>query len=392
MMSLRPLIQFIVVLVFSTLNTIYACDTKDLTSIHEEAGLTYFKVSGYAPDTLPLSFFEELAKNGKVTREITPEKKITYAVEDQSLMQAMIPYNLMVSDKFMGHRESLEIKLLTARPEPINNDLSKLALKYAYQGRWGSGQQIFTFYAHLNESEDEESEAEQYFKEWTNTLNILQNFTIHHQEKEENTFIATLSLGEDEEKVDSFSLLKQVTTAAQFVAPYVLNDVAQSLAPKLVPAEALVALNAFSAKCGYDTPLHALLSQGNAQEDESDPLDQKRKEITKTSEAIGSALAFIPGATKVRTAINLACQYGGYGSLTHLIKGVPSKQKGSTVEEDSYQKKIELAKGTARLAIVLFVPGGKFVVIGSQIYQFVVGKSITQTVVEKVTNSHADRT
>lgn len=375
-MSLKPLIQFIVVLVFSTLNTIYACDTKDLISNHEEAGLTF--VRRYAPETLPLSFFEEVAIHGKVIQE-----EITYSVEDQSIIQAKLPKNLLISDGLLKQRETLEIKRLTRIPLSNPADSSKLVLEYAYQGRWFSGEQKLVFHAHLKDSLDEK-----FVQQWTTTL---QGFTIHYQE--ENTLIATLPLEEKAlEEVDSPSLLKKVTTAVQSVAPYVLNDVTQGLAPKLVPAEALVALNAFSAKSGYDTPLHALLSQGNVQEDESDPLDQKRKELTKTSEAIGATLALVPGATRVRTAINLACQYGGYDSLTHLIKGVPSKPKGDTVEEDSYQKKIDLTKGAARLAIVLFVPGGKFVVIGSKIYEFVVRESVTQTVVEKVTNSQADKT
>ncbi|AIL13325.1 hypothetical protein IM40_07180 [Candidatus Paracaedimonas acanthamoebae] len=369
-MHLRFPIYFMMMLVFSGLNTTYACDTEDLTSIHEEAGLTFVK--RYAPDTLPLSFFEELANHGKTTRE-----DITYSVMDQSVIQAKLPTNLPISDGLLGHRENLEIKRLTTTPRTIEGDPSKLALEYAYKGRWFSGEQKFAFYAHFQDPLDEK-----FVQQWTTTL---QGFTIHYQE--DNTLIATLLLEGKEEEIEPSSLLKQVTTAAQFVAPYVLNDVAQSLAPKLVSSEALVVLNALSAKSGYDTPLHALLSQDETQETEVDPLDQKRKELAKTSEAIGATLALVPGATKVRTAINLACQYGGYDSLTHLIKGVPSKSKGNTTEEDSYQRKIDFAKGAARLAILMVVPGAKFIVIGSKIYEFVAGESITQTVVEKVTNS-----
>lgn len=369
-MSLRLVIQFVMVMAFPCLNTIYACDFEELTSIHKHAAFIFVKK--YAPDTLPLKFFEELAKNGKTSLE-----DITYSVTDQSATQKFLPKNLLVSDGICGQRDALEIKRLTTIPCVDLNDSSKLILEYAYKGRWFSGQQKITFYAHLEDLLDEK-----FVQQWTKTL---EGFEIHYREDE--TLIATLSLDEgNEEKIEP-TLLKKVSTAVQFVAPYVLNDVAQTFAPKLVPPEVLVSLNTLSAKSGFDTPLHALMPQNEAQKLEIDSLDQKRKELSNTSEAIGAALTFVPGATKVRTAVNLAFQYAGYDSATHWWYGVPAKMLRDTPEENSYQQKINLAKGTARLAIIMFVPGGKFIIIGSKIYEFVAGKSLTQAVVEKFTPS-----
>lgn len=367
-MSLRFLTQLIVALVFSYLNTTCASPPNDLGDIHEMGGLTFLKVRGYAPDTLPRSFFKELKENGETIFE-----GITYSVTNKQTIEDSFPNNLPLSDLF-----GLEIKRLTTTPLSSLEDPSKLILEYAYQGRWFSGQQKFSFHAHLKDSDDEI-----FVQQWAKTL---QDLEIYYQEDE--TLIATLSIEEENgEEVDSPSFLEKVTKAVKFVAPYVINDVTQSLAPCILPSEVLVGVNTFSAKSGFDTPLHALLPQDSSQEAEDDPLDQKRKELTKTSEAIGAALALVPGATKIRTAVNLACQYGGYDSLTHLIKGVPSKMLGDTPKKTSYQQKINLAKGAARLAIIIFVPGGKFVVIGSKIYEFIAGKSLTQTIADQVTNA-----
>ncbi|MBN9413148.1 MAG: hypothetical protein J0H12_04410 [Candidatus Paracaedimonas acanthamoebae] len=372
-MSLRFLTQLIVALTFSYLNTTYASPPRDLKDIHEMGGLTFLKVRGYAPDTLPLSFFEELAEHGKTVRD-----NITYSTTDRFAIKNTLPKNLLISDGIFGERAKLEIKCSTTIPRIDSTDPSKLILKYTYKGRWGSGEQPFSFHAHLKDSDDEI-----FVQQWAKTL---QGLEIYYQEDE--TLIATFSIEEENgEEVDSPSFLEKVTKAVKFVAPYVINDVTQSLAPCILPPEVLVGVNTLSAKSGFDTPLHALLPQDSSQEAEVDPLDQKRKELTKTSEAIGAALALVPGATKIRTAVNLVYQYLGYDSATHWWHGVPSKMEEDTPEKTSYQQKINLAKGAARLAIVIFVPGGKFVVIGSKIYEFIAGKSLTQTIVDKVTNA-----
>jgi len=251
-----------------------------------------------------------------------------------------------------------------------------------------TGPQTLKFYAHIQPQDEDlasELKAQQDKGTSLDTFEMGDNdvIKIFHQDGEELIGTIELENGEDEKEA---SLSEKIQGMVKFVGPYILNDVVQGQVTRVIPESILAVANMASAQAGYDTVVHAAL-QSPSEAPQEDPLDQKRAELTKRSEAIGAVLTPIPGATKIRTALNLACQYAGYDSATHWWHGVASKMKGDIVELDSYQRKINLAKGAARLAIVMFVPGGKFVVIGSKIYEFVQGKSITETVVDKVATS-----
>ncbi len=382
-MSLKCIPQVMVVLILAFLNIAYACDLEGVKDLDPLEVLQ----KRYVPEVLPMSFLKQLGNE----EPLIHKNGITYSIRDKKSFSAKLPYTLPISDGWFNHQETLEATSITQVlgfiPKEEKN-CSKMILNYAYPGRYGSGQQVLTFYAHIQPEDEVLVAALQSQQTKSSSLEVFEmdekgDITIFHQDGEE--LIGTIKLEENEDK-DTISVLEKIKGMAKFVGPYVLNDVIQGQATKVIPEPLLAAMNMASAQAGYDTVVHATVGSPTEISQE-DPLDSKRAELTRRSEALGAALTPIPGASKVRTALNLACHYAGYDSATHWWYGVPSKMKGDTPEVDSYQRKINLAKGAARFAIVLFVPGGKFVVIGSKIYEFVQGKSVTETVIEKVASS-----
>ncbi|OJX10752.1 MAG: hypothetical protein BGO77_02540 [Caedibacter sp. 37-49] len=386
-MSLKYIPQIIIVLILSFVKIASACNLEETANHDFSRNLVSVLLERYAPATLPMTFFRKLSE----AEAFTYENGVIYSIENKEGFSAKLPYNLPISDYVFGHQETLEVKSIIQDLRFIPKEesgYSKMILNYAYPGRYGSGQQVLTFYAHIRSEDEELVTGLKDQQDKSSTLKAFEmneedDITIFHQKGEE--FIGTIKLDEMEDK-DTISVLEKIKGMSKFVGPYVLNDVIQGQATKVIPEPLLAAVNMASAQAGYDTVVHATVGS-STEIPQEDPLDSKRAELTRRSEAIGAALTPIPGASRIRTALNLACQFAGYDSATHWWYSVPAKMKGDTPEVDSYQRKINLAKGAARFAIVLFVPGGKFVVIGSKIYEFVQGKSVTETIAEKVATS-----